>query len=325
MSAAGLSLLLPASTMISIRTGHLFADGVMRHFFPQKPSLMRGAGGPHLMDISLMRLSGSPILMADARKSAVPPVTVTSATSSKANNLPLQIHATALIPSQFVLSRVMHNFHKYKRINQMRNLFPLISPAMFILTVIVLGFITPGYNHMSHTISRLAITKYGWIQVLNFLQLAMGMLYLGISIARTMRQDASKKTILLFFSFTACVLVLAALTPVDPIDNMPFNISILTPNGIVHTFAVLLFLFVSPSAIRSLTRIFLKEEQYRSIAHSTAIFGYIAFILSLVWIICFVLGFGLEYRGFFQKLIVLWVCIWIILLNLRVLSSMEHA
>ena len=73
--------------------------------------------------------------------------------------------------------------------------FPVISPIIFTLVVIVLGFVTPGYNHINYTISRLAIEKYGWIQSLNFLQLALSLLALGNRLSSDMKQSASRAAV----------------------------------------------------------------------------------------------------------------------------------
>ncbi|OIP99671.1 hypothetical protein AUK40_00645 [Candidatus Wirthbacteria bacterium CG2_30_54_11] len=49
----------------------------------------------------------------------------------------------------------------------------VISPIVFALVIAVLGFITPGYDPVYRTISELVLGRYGWIQQLNFFQLAL--------------------------------------------------------------------------------------------------------------------------------------------------------
>ena len=182
---------------------------------------------------------------------------------------------------------------------------------MFTAIVAVLGFVTPGYSHINHTISRLAIEKYGWIQTLNFLQFALGLAFAGITIAKSMQNESSCRIIRTVFSFSASILVLAALTPTDPIENMQFSFSLLTPTGSMHVGTVMVFLLISPLGISRLVRALREEPDYRRFAPLTAFVGYTSLVASVIWFGFYMTGLLLEYRGIFQKAIALLVIIWI--------------
>ena len=182
---------------------------------------------------------------------------------------------------------------------------------MFTAIVAVLGFVTPGYSHANHTISRLAIEKYGWIQTLNFLQFAMGLAAAGAVIAKRMYRESSRRIIRTLFSFSAALLVLAALTPTDPIEDMRFSLRIFSPTGAMHVGTVIVFLLISPLGISRLLRALQAEPDYNHLTPLTAFVGYTALVASIVWFGFYMTGLLLEYRGIFQKAIALLVIIWI--------------
>lgn len=193
--------------------------------------------------------------------------------------------------------------------------FPLLSPIVFALIVAILGFITPGYNHLSHTISRLAIEKYGWIQSLNFLQLALGLYLTGIRLTSLIHKDTADKVIRTIFTICSIFLVIAAFFPTDPVENVPLDLSILSPTGIVHMSVVVIFLLLSPLGIIALANVFVSELRIRGYAILTLISGFTAFFGSLVWFAFYFGGMYWEYRGIFQKAIALPVLIWLVLMN----------
>lgn len=198
--------------------------------------------------------------------------------------------------------------------------FPLLSPVLFAIVVIALGFITPGYNHLSHTISRLAIESYGWIQSLNFLQLALGLYLTGIRLTSLIHKDTADNVIRTTFTICSIFLVIAAFFPTDPIENVPLDLSILSPTGIVHMSVVVIFLLLSPLGIIALANVFVSELRIRGYAILTLISGFTAFFGSLVWFAFYFGGMYWEYRGIFQKAIALPVLIWLVLMNYAVIK-----
>lgn len=195
------------------------------------------------------------------------------------------------------------------------NYFPIISPILFIVVVTVLGFITPGYSHINHTVSRLAIEKYGWIQSINMLQLALGIELSGRRLTQAIRDGGSVRVIRYIFSICAVFLLIAAFFPTDPIENVPLDVTILTPTGLVHIGVVIVFLILSPFGIVKLTNILKRQKRYRALAAITMIAGISALVGSALWFVFYFMGLFLEYRGIFQKAIALPVFAWLILIN----------
>lgn len=202
----------------------------------------------------------------------------------------------------------------------MKNYFPIVSIIIFALTVVVLGILTPGYNHLSHTISRLAIMKYGWIQALNLIQFSLGLYAGGIALSHTMKTNEGKLTLRNIFFFCAILVILTAITKTDPIENIRVQLNMLSPMGIAHLGIVLMFLLISPFGIIRLSKILALEPGYRDFSTVTRVVGFAALTASIVWFVFYFLGVFLEYRGMFQKIIVLWTIVWMVLLHIRALS-----
>lgn len=202
--------------------------------------------------------------------------------------------------------------------------FPLLSPILFSIVVIILGFITPGYDHLTHTISRLAIEQYGWIQSINFLQLAVGLSITGVKLTAMIRKDTADKVIRTIFTMCSIFLVIAAFFPTDPIENVPLDLSILSPTGLVHMSIVVIFLVLSPLGIIALANVFSHEPRVRGYAIPTLVSGFTAFFGSLVWFAFYFGGMYLEYRGIFQKMIALPVLVWLVLINYAVIKKSHN-
>lgn len=202
--------------------------------------------------------------------------------------------------------------------------FPVISPIIFIIIVTVLGFITPGYSHINYTISRLAIEKYGWIQAFNMLQFAFGLELSGRQLTDSFKDRNSKRIIRSTFSICALIIFLAAVFPTDPIENVPLDVTLLTPTGLVHISVAILFLALSPFGIVNLSRILKKQKHYRTLAPLTLITGLAALVSGIIWLTVYFMGILLEYRGIFQKAIALPVLAWLIVINIASLNKHRY-
>ncbi len=200
-------------------------------------------------------------------------------------------------------------------------LFPLLSPIVFAVVATILGFVTPGYSHINHTISRLAIEKYGWIQSLNFLQLAVGLYLTGTTFTRLIHDGSSVKVIRFTFQISALFLAIAAFVPTDPIENVPLDFTLLSPTGLVHISLVVIFLAFSPFGIIELGRVLWKQPQFRNVWLYTVVAGFSALVGSIIWFVFYFSGIYLTYRGIFQKAIAFPVLVWLILINYAILKK----
>ena len=201
--------------------------------------------------------------------------------------------------------------------------FALLTPYLFVIFYLIIGFITPGYSHMEHTISRLSLGKYGYLETLNIIQFSFGILIMIYRVRHYIKNSLSVKEISSILSLSAVVLALLAIFPTDPIDSFPKSIVILSGNSIVHFILVISFVLYAPVAIVRLYRTFCQDKNYSNLSIFTVACGGTAFILSLIWFIFFYVGFLNEYRGLFQKVIGLIAIFWLSKIMRRIDSTSQ--
>jgi hypothetical protein len=184
--------------------------------------------------------------------------------------------------------------------------FAKLSPYIFILGTLIIGFCSPDYNHLSMTISRLSISRLGFLQTINFIQFALGLLITS----EILTQD---KFLKVTFRIAAISLILLSIFPTDPINEFPKQIFSLSPTAFIHFALIGTFIFLAPVCIILLTKKFKKTN----LLLPTMALGWSVFFLSIIWIVFFYFGIFNNFRGLFQKIIFLEVIGWIILVMNR--------
>ncbi len=200
--------------------------------------------------------------------------------------------------------------------------FILLSPYIFIFGTLIIGLITPGYNHLSRTISRLLIETYGHLEALVILQMVIALVLTGALLSPRITSLHAALMVRRSMYVTALVAFLIAIVPTDPVDNMRFSEVTLTISARIHIGLVLTFILLTPIGIGKLHRTFRDDKDLGKLAIPTAVLGYGAFVLSIIWFVFFYFGILMEYRGLFQKIIVLPIVYWFILLT-RKLTSLK--
>jgi len=196
---------------------------------------------------------------------------------------------------------------------------PIVSILLFIITVIVLGFITPGYDHFAHTISRLSVGKYGNIANANLIQLAVGGLILGIELAFSLRVPQVRFTVLPFFLLASASLIGAAYFPTDvAMGDIPIALTNLSTNGIMHTMSIISFILLCPFTIFLMVKAMSTDPSWKNVARWTVAMGMGSIILSGVWIVFYFYRIYFNYRGMFQKGIALWTLLWMLLIAVKI-------
>lgn len=177
------------------------------------------------------------------------------------------------------------------------------SSILFIGIVIVLGFITPGYNHLHHTISRLAVEKYGWVQTLNFLQFGITVFLSGLLISSVIASKASQRLWLMIFTLSSLMWLTMALFPTDKVEESQVMLSELSLNGIIHLGGVFTVFLLFPFGVHALSRSLTQEPPLSKYARFTSLCGYTVSLLCYIWTIFFLTHQFTQYLGIFQKII----------------------
>ncbi len=190
--------------------------------------------------------------------------------------------------------------------------YAILSPIVFFVIVLVLGLITPGYDHLRDTISILAIMKYGIIQQLNFMQIGIGLVIAGFMVnhklASKYAQNVWNRIVLFCIAFVAVVIIF----PTDLVGQIPITHTHLTVMGVVHLSALAAFFLLAPLGIYHLQKALKGEPKFAHLAKFTAISGYISSILCYLWTYWFIKGDFYQYLGVFQKIIMVITFGWLI-------------
>ena len=198
--------------------------------------------------------------------------------------------------------------------------YALLSPYLFIVFYLIIGFATPGYSHLKHTISRLSIGMYGFWESLNILQFSFGIMILIYLTREHIKNSKTVRQISYMLGAIALTLTLIAIFPTDPIDAFPQSLLSISLSAITHFTILGLFVLCTPVIVVKLYDALHKDSHYRDLAPITGVCGYVTFILSITWFIFFYFGILNPYRGLFQKIIVSVVIFWITKITKRIAS-----
>lgn len=198
--------------------------------------------------------------------------------------------------------------------------YALLSPYLFVLLYLIIGFATPGYSHLKHTISRLSIGAYGFWESLNILQFSFGIMTMIYLTREHIKNSRTVRQISYMLGAIALTLILIAIFPTDPIDAFPQSLLSISWSAITH-FAILgLFILCTPVIVIKLYDALNQNIHYKDLAPLTSICGFLTFTFSIIWFLFFYFGILNEYRGLIQKIIALIVLIWVTTITRRIAS-----
>lgn len=91
----------------------------------------------------------------------------------------------------------------------------VIGPLVFVVLDLLAAALRPGYDLTFHTVSRLAVGPFGWLQSLNFILVGVLTIVLGVGLSGRSRLLAG------LFGLWGLGFVLLALFPTDPSGQYP--------------------------------------------------------------------------------------------------------
>jgi hypothetical protein len=179
--------------------------------------------------------------------------------------------------------------------------FAFLAPGFFLVVTLILGLMTPGYDPLGHTISRLSTGKYALHQSINFLLLSLGFVATGFVFSRTLAYAAGRRVWKTIFAFCAVICVLLALFPTDSADNIITHWNTISTSARIHILLVYIMFGLMPVGLWKLLASMKSEPTLRPLINKTAILGYLIWLLCLVWSVFYLNDWFTSYRGIFQK------------------------
>lgn len=188
---------------------------------------------------------------------------------------------------------------------------------IFALTTLIVGLVTPGYNHLENTVSYLIINQYGFI--INGLLAAMAVItaLMGLALAQVFQN------LIMFriFGIYSLAMLLLVFFPTDPcLNKQILGFSQASFSGKAHFTIVLTTVIISPWLVKAMIKHFMKKPGWQKFKNYTLAFFISSGILGIGWFVCFFLGINSSYKGLIQKIIIVFGLMWYIAIFYRLIK-----
>lgn len=195
--------------------------------------------------------------------------------------------------------------------------YSYVSPVVFVAVTVILGFVSPGYDHVRDTVSELVIGRYGIFQTVNFIQFGISCLINAVLFPAVCSRPGSKAVWRAVWLVCALLAFVIAAFPSDPMISFRSARQTVTVHGAIHSSVLFLFFIAAPVGIRQLIRTLREERVFLHTDGWTAAIGYTVSLVCIGWCVLYVTGLDWG-KGLMQKTIVV-ACVYWILRMLRVI------
>ena len=182
----------------------------------------------------------------------------------------------------------------------------VIGPPVFVAVFLVDGFIHPAYNAVTDFVSELSRGELGWLQIANFLFLALSMLVFAAGIRWGVRRGPGSAAGAVIFAIVGASLIVSGTFVTDAHTS-----AVKTTTGMIHDLAALPVFGGVVAACFVFARRYHGAMRIYSIA--TGIFVVVSFVL------IFAVGSALDIIGIMQRVTIIagWTWITVLALLLR--------
>ena len=203
-------------------------------------------------------------------------------------------------------------------LSRILSFFGILAPPTMIIFILIAGHLTPGYNHITDTVSKLSEQGSQSPEVMAAGFISYGVLIIGFSYALYLRLRHDVKTHVAWFTLTlyGICMILAGIYQDSPSTN---NVS-LNPEGIMHNAAII------TSCISILIGMWMfggsvnKKPSWFGFTWFTIAASFVGLVLSLIFVVqSYVPASGLLQR-FFYLVLLIWietVSIWLFRLSFK--------
>lgn len=191
--------------------------------------------------------------------------------------------------------------------------FSWIGPLIFVSSILIFGFLNPGYSHINQFISELGANKAPNNQLMNFL----GIIPFGLSIVLfsigsllVVKKNVLGKIAFVILTLTGILFVIAGIFICDEgcnFDNM-------TQESIIHNLSAFsaFILFIISAIILGMNSFTKKRNNYYVYSLIVGILGMFLFYLISE------AGIYSEFRGLYQRLFLINFLIWLVVIGVYI-------
>ncbi len=202
---------------------------------------------------------------------------------------------------------------KTKKILRASGLISATTAILFLAIFLILGFIQPGYNHFSDTISVLIYGKWGWVQNINFIIFAIGLASLGAGLGIYFRRNLISFMSIVFYIVSADVALLA-FVPADYTDRQ-VELQEFSLFGKLHIYLTMILVLSTLILIKQLMEVMKKNSAFRKYTVYTCLVFLTSFVFGSLWFVARKLGILFLWKGLWQKLLAVNLLAWIIIIG----------
>lgn len=192
---------------------------------------------------------------------------------------------------------------------------------VFVLIVMLLGYVQPGYNHWTDTTSQLVFGQFGLIQQLNFVVLAISLLAIGYSLGRYF-YGLRANPIFYFFVVTAALVLSLVFFPSDPdMIGQWSRFAQSTVSGKIHFMVTFAGYLLAPIPIFLILNTMKKRSGWQRIFWYTIFVLVSNAVVGGLWFVLVGLGYLDGIRGAVQKFLMFNALIWISVVAAKIVVS----
>jgi hypothetical protein len=192
---------------------------------------------------------------------------------------------------------------------QLLTTIAFICICLFIILVIVLHFLSTGYDPISSPTSAYAVGRYGFLMSIAFVSMSVGCFALLMGLNKGISRSAASKPGLVLFGVWVVGLWIAMIFPIAP-DGTPST----TANSIHRINGPLIFLCLTISSIL-LSASFRRDDNWTSLYRTALGLSLVMLLIFITVLISF--ATGLSYEGLLQRLYLITFSIWFIVVALH--------
>ena len=208
-----------------------------------------------------------------------------------------------------------------KRILEITGVISIVGSFLYLLIVLLLGLVQPGYNHMIDTMSVLVLGQWGWVQNVNFFILAITVASFGIGLSVALKKKIFSLISLIFFALALSIIVIMVL-PADAVDRTQVQLTALNSfHGFIHFMTTMIIVGLTIPLIITITRQMQKSTQFRHFTRYTLLSFTINIIAGILWFIFRRYGILFAWKGIWQKLMAVNVLAWMMVIGNQFLAE----
>ena len=186
----------------------------------------------------------------------------------------------------------------------------LTAISAFAILIIVLHFLRPDLDPIHRPTSEYAVGEFSYLMTTAFFCMSIATFALVVSLNKTIGRKAKSLIGLIFLTVWAVAVLVALSFPIDP-EGAPTT----TAGRIHQTNGPIAFLSLTIGVFLVSIR-FKHDENMRSLYHTALILSLIMLLLFISVAVSLSIGLGLE--GIFQRIYLIVVIVWFILVLIRI-------